>query len=241
MQNNQRHFVIAGVLVVISTFLVYWLLDTVLKMPVQASMQAFAIDRLFDYHIWLIAFLFSLVVVFMLYALVVFRHRAGEDEDKEGEYFHGNVRLEIAWTLLPLIFVVFFAFESTRVLINITREDPDEYVVIVTGQQFAWSFEYPDTGLKTGELVLPVDQPIRLEMTSADVLHNFWVPEFRVKQDLLPGFEPRILRFTPVEEGEYQVRCAELCGLNHSGMRAPVRVVPQDEFAAWINQQVASK
>ncbi|MEZ4633881.1 MAG: hypothetical protein R2856_02690 [Caldilineaceae bacterium] len=78
-------------------------------------------------------------------------------------------------------------------------------------------------------------------MTSADVLHNFWVPEFRVKQDLLPGFEPRILRFTPVEEGEYQVRCAELCGLNHSGMRAPVRVVPQDEFAAWINQQVASK
>ncbi|MEZ4831473.1 MAG: cytochrome c oxidase subunit II transmembrane domain-containing protein [Caldilineaceae bacterium] len=123
MQNNQRHFVIAGVLVVISTFLVYWLLDTVLKMPVQASMQAFAIDRLFDYHIWLIAFLFSLVVVFMLYALVVFRHRAGEDEDKEGEYFHGNVRLEIAWTLLPLIFVVFFAFESTRVLINITRED----------------------------------------------------------------------------------------------------------------------
>lgn len=241
MQNNQRHFVIAGVLVVVSTFLVYWLLDAVLKLPIQGSAQAFEIDRLFDYHIWLIAFLFSLIVVFMLYALIVFRHRADEDEDKEGEYFHGNVRLEIAWTLIPLIFVVFFAFESTRVLINITREDPNEYVVNVEGYQWGWNFTYPETGLVTQELVLPANQMIRLDMTSRDVLHNFWVPEFRVKQDLLPGFEPRVLRFTPVETGEYKVRCAELCGLNHAGMLATVRVVPQDEFAAWMNQQVASR
>lgn len=241
MQNNQRHFVIAGALVVVSTFLVHWLLDTVLRMPIQATAQALDIDRLFGYHIWLIAFLFALVVVFMVYAIVVFRHRAGEDEDKEGEYFHGNVRLEIAWTLIPLIFVVFFAFESTRILINITREQPDEYVVNVEGRQWSWNFTYPDTGLSTQELVLPVDQPIRLEMTSVDVLHNFWVPEFRVKQDMLPGMEPRHLRFTPSEVGEYKVICAELCGLNHTGMVATVRVVPQDEFAAWMNQQVASK
>ena len=241
MQNNQRHFVIAGVLVVVSTFLVYWLLDAVLKLPIQGSGQAFEIDQLFDYHIWLIAFLFSLITVFMLYALVVFRHRADEDEEKEGEYFHGNVRLEIAWTLIPLIFVVFFSFESTRVLINITRADPNEYVINVEGYQWGWNFTYPETGLVTQELVLPANQPIRLDMTSRDVLHNFWVPEFRVKQDLLPGFEPRVLRFTPVETGEYTVVCAELCGLNHTGMHAIVRVVPQDEFAAWMNQQVASR
>ncbi len=241
MQNNQRHFVIAGVLVVVSTFLVHWVLDSVLRLPLQASAQAFSIDRLFSYHIWLIAFLFSLVVVFMVYAIFAFRHRKGEAEDQEGQHFHGNVRLEIAWTLIPLVFVVFFSVEATRILAEITRPAADEYVVNVEGFQWGWNFEYPETGLVTQELVLPVDQPIRLEMTSRDVLHNFWVPEFRVKQDIVPGQQPRMLRFTPVEAGEYTVICSELCGLNHTGMVAPVRVVPQEDFTAWLTQQTASR
>jgi cytochrome c oxidase subunit 2 len=240
MQNNTRHFGIAAGLVVVSTFVVYWLLDSVLKLPTQSSLEALEIDRLFDYHIWLIAFLFSLVVVFMLYALFVFRHRKGEPEEKEGEYFHSNVRLEIAWTIIPLIFVVFFSIEATRILADITRPSPDEYVVNVEGFQWGWNFTYPETGLVTQELVLPVDQPILLEMTSRDVLHNFWVAEFRVKQDLVPGQITR-LRFTPAIEGEYKLICAELCGLNHTGMIAAVRVVPQDEFAAWVNDQVAAR
>lgn len=240
MHNNTRHFGIAAGLVVVSTFLVYWLLDSVLRLPVGSSVQSVEIDRLFDYHIWLIAFLFSLVVVFMLYALFVFRHRKGEPEEKEGEYFHSNVRLEIAWTIIPLIFVVFFSVEATRILTNITRPAPDEYVVNVVGRQFSWAFEYAETGLVTAELVLPVDRPIRLDMTSEDVLHNFWVPEFRVKQDLVPG-QTTHLRFTPNTVGEYEVRCAELCGLNHTGMFSNVRVVPQDEFAAWMSGQVAAR
>jgi cytochrome c oxidase subunit II len=240
MHNNSRHFGIAAGLVVVSTFLVYWLLDAVLRLPAQSSLEALAIDRLFDYHIWLIAFLFSLVVVFMLYALFVFRHRKGEPEDKEGEYFHSNVRLEIAWTVIPLIFVVFFSVEATRILVDITRPMPNEYVIEVEGFQWGWNFRYPETGLVTQELVLPVDQPILLEMTSLDVLHNFFVPEFRVKQDLVPGQTTR-LRFTPTEVDEYRMICAELCGFNHTGMIAPVRVVSQDEFAMWVTGQVAAR
>jgi cytochrome c oxidase subunit II len=240
MQNNTRHFGIAAALVVLGTFLVYWLLDSVLKLPMASSLQAAEIDRLFDYHVWLIAFLFSLVIVFMLYALIVFRHRKDEPEEKEGEYFHSNVRLELAWTLIPLIFVVFFSVEATRILIDITRPAPNEYVVEVEGFQWGWNFRYPETGLVTQELVLPLDQPILLEMTSRDVLHNFWVPEFRVKQDLVPGQTTR-LRFTPSIEGEYTMICAELCGLNHTGMIAPVRVVPEDEFAVWMSGQVATR
>ncbi|MBX2999315.1 MAG: cytochrome c oxidase subunit II [Caldilineaceae bacterium] len=240
MQNNSRHFGIAAGLVVVSTFLVYWLLDSVLRLPAQSSVEAVSIDRLFNYHIWLIAFLFSLVVVFMLYALFVFRHRRGEDEEKEGEYFHSNVRLEIAWTVIPLIFVVFFSVEATRILIDITTPSPDEYVIEVEGFQWGWNFIYPETGLITQELVLPLDQPILLEMRSRDVLHNFYVPEFRVKQDLVPGQTTR-LRFTPIETGDFTMVCAELCGFNHTGMQAAVRVVPEDEFAMWISGQVAAR
>src|SRR5690554_422783 len=147
MQNNRRHFTVAAVLVAISTGLVYWLLDSVLALPIQASAEAVQIDMLFNMHVWLISFLFSLVVVFMVYALFVFRHRKGESEDKEGEYFHGNVRLEVVWTVVPLIFVIFFSYMATVVLTEITRAAEDEYAVNVVGFQWGWRFEYPDTGL----------------------------------------------------------------------------------------------
>jgi cytochrome c oxidase subunit II len=239
MQNNRRHFATVAVLVVISTFLVYWLLDSVLAWPIQASAEALQIDYLFDLHVWLIAFLFSLVVVFMLYALVVFRQRKGEEE-KEGEYFHSNVRLEVAWTVLPLIFVVYYAYLGTTILTDITRPAPDEHVVNVVGFQWGWRFEYPDTGLVTQELVLPVDRRVRLDMTSTDVLHSFWVVEFRVKQDTVPG-QITHLRLTPTEIGDYKLRCAELCGLSHAYMLADVRVVSADDFDAWMAERTAPR
>jgi cytochrome c oxidase subunit 2 len=105
----------------------------------------------------------------------------------------------------------------------------------VTGQQWSWSFSYPDhedVG-NSPELVLPVNQMIRLRMNSTDVLHSFWVPEFRVKQDLVPGMETT-LRITPTEIGEYKLLCAEICGLNHTTMVASVRVVSQADFDAWV-------
>ncbi len=235
MANNRRHFVIASVLIVIFTVLVYWLLDGVLLKPEAAVVQAAPIDNLFDQHIWLIAFLFALVVVFMCYALIVFRARGDEGD---GEHMHGNTTLEIAWTVIPCVFVIYFAVISTTMLFDITRPHPDEYVVNAEGRQWSWLFTYPESGAITQELVLPVDTPIRIDLTSDDVLHNFWVPEFRVKQDSVPG-KTTYVRFTPNKVGEYVLRCAELCGLNHSGMLAAVRVVSRDEFDLWNSEQIA--
>ena len=235
MANNRRHFVIATVWIAICTVLVYWALDSVLLKPVAAVAEAGPIDAMFDQHIWLIAFLFALVVVFMCYALIVFRARGDEGD---GEHIHGNGTLEILWTVIPCFVVIYFAWYATTMLFDITKELPDEYVVNAEGRQWSWLFTYPDTGAVTPELVLQVDKPVRMRLTSDDVLHNFWVPEFRVKQDTVPG-KVTYLRFTPNLIGEYTLRCAELCGANHSGMLATVRVVPADEFKLWQSEQLA--
>lgn len=235
MANNRRHFVIASVLIVISTFVVYWVLDAVLLKPAAAVAEAIPIDQMFDQHIWLIAFLFALVVVFMCYALIVFRARGDEGD---GEYIHGNGLLEILWTVVPCFVVVYFAWYATTMLIDITRPHPDEYVVSAEGRQWSWLFTYPESGAVTPDLVLPVDTLVRMDLTSDDVLHNFWVPEFRVKQDTVPGKITHV-RFTPNLLGEYVLRCAELCGTNHSGMLATVRVVSKEEFQRWQSEQVA--
>ncbi len=235
MASDRRHFIIASVLIVICTLIVYWVLDAVLLKPAAAVVEAGPIDYLFDLHIWLIAFLFALVGVFMCYALIVFRARGDEGD---GEHIHGNGLLEIIWTVVPCFVVVYFAWIGTTMLIDLTEADPDEYVVSAEGRQWSWLFTYPESGAVTPDLVLPVDTPIRMDLTSDDVLHNFWVPEFRVKQDTVPGMVTHV-RFTPNLIGEYVLRCAELCGTNHSGMLATVRIVSQEEFKLWQSEQVA--
>jgi cytochrome c oxidase subunit II len=233
--SDRRHFIVAGVLVVISTFLLNWLLDVALPLPVQASEESLIIDRLIGQHVLVIAFLFSLVVVFMLYALFVFRKRDGDESD--GEHFEGNTTLEIAWTVIPLILVVIFGYIGVVDLREVTKEEPNELIVNVTAFQWDWTFEY-EGGVISQELLLPVDRPARMVMTSNDVNHAFWVPEFRVKQDLVRGRET-VVRFTPVEVGDYRLRCAELCGLSHWNMNRDVKVVPADEFTAWLQVEQA--
>ncbi len=227
-----RHFYIVGVLVVISTVIVDWLLQVGLPLPVQASIESLTIDRLIGWHLTLIAFLFSLIMVFMFYAFVVFRKREGDDTD--GEHFEGNATLEIAWTVIPLILVVIFGYIGVVDLNEVTKKG-EEITVKVNAFQWDWTFEY-DGGVLSQELVLPVDKRARMEMTSNDVLHSFWVPEFRVKQDLVPG-APQNLYFTPTMVGEYDLVCAELCGLSHYSMLRTVRVVEQDEFTAWLQTE----
>ena len=105
------------------------------------------------------------------------------------------------------------------------------------GQQFAWKFKYSDyDDLESGQLVLPVGEEARFTMTAVDVLHSFWVPNFGQKMDAVPGIETTIL-VTPTREGEFQVVCAELCGLGHATMRAKARVVSRAEFDSWIQEQ----
>ncbi len=235
MQNNTRHFAVIGVLVVIFTFVVYWVLDGVLQFPMPASLQAASIDTMIQGHLWLIAFLFSLVIVFMVYALFLFRRRPGDES--EGEYFHGNTTLEILWTVVPMVLIIGFGYWATVDLAALTKRQDNEVIVNAEGFQWGWNFSLPNSDLVTQELVLPVGSAIRMDMTSKDVLHNFWVPEFRVKQDIVPG-RTTYLRFTPTVEGEYTLICSELCGLNHTGMIATVRVVPPEEFAAFWDQDV---
>jgi cytochrome c oxidase subunit II len=244
--NDRRHFIIVGVLVAISTVVLYWLLDTVLPLPVQASIESLTIDQLIGWHLWLIAFLFSLVVVFMLYSIVVFRRRDGDDS--EGEHFEGNTTLEILWTALPLALVVIFAFIGIDTLNAITFTDPNEVTVKAVGFQWGWRFEYPN-GVQSQELTLPVNRRVRMELETQDVNHAFWIPEFRVKQDLLAG-STQELRFTPtMTSAEYeaehgrQIRlvCAELCGRAHWSMYSVVHVVPESEYVAWLDEQLAQQ
>lgn len=232
--SDKRHFIIAGVLIAIGWLAVYLILDSALPMPLQASVESHTIDQLINWHLILIAGLFALVVVFMLYTLFVFRKRDGDDS--EGEHFEGHTGLEIGWTVGPLILVVLFGFFGIDTLATITRAEEDEFVVHVNGRQWTWEFCYDDK--QAQEMVIPVNKRVRLEMTSKDVLHSFWVPQFRVKQDLVPG-QITTLRFTPTIVGNYKVECAELCGLSHYSMVGPVRVVEQAEFDQWHSELMA--
>ncbi len=234
-----KHFVAVTGVVAVLFVIVYILLRAIYQLPISASAEAVSIDALFEAHFFLISFLFALVVGFMLYSLYVFRQRPGE-EDQDGDHFHGHTGLEIAWTIVPLGLVVFFGVWGAQLLGDITGRPDDATVIRVFGQQWSWYFEYPELDdLRTTELVMPVDETIILEMESLDVLHSFWVPEFRVKQDLVPG-QVDTLRVTPTEPGDYVIRCAEMCGTQHAYMLAPVRVLSQNEFAAWAEEQSVS-
>ena len=230
-----RHFIYAGILVAVGTAVMYWVLDVVLSLPEAASSQAYIIDGVVNLHLILIAFLFSLVTVFMLYSLVVFRRRPGDDGD--GAHFEGNSALEIAWTVIPLIIVVVFGYIGIVSLNDVTRAESNEVAVNVTGFQWAWTFEYPE-GFVSPDLVLPVDRQARMVMNAADVIHSFWIPEMRVKQDLVPGKETTLV-FTPTVVGDYMLRCAELCGLSHWSMVGNVRVLEQEEYDRWLADQIA--
>lgn len=232
-----KHLVIAAVLVVVVTALLIAGLENVRLLPVAASAQAEPIDSLFSLEFKVIAFLFSLIVVFMLYSMVVFRRRRGDLTD--AAHIEGDGRLEVMWTLAPLVTVLYFAYLGGQSLAETMRPDPRPLEIRVVGSQWSWRFEYVDTGIVSTDLVMPVNKQALLRLISTDVIHSFWVPEFRVKQDALPGGKEfvRDLRITPTQLGDYKVRCAELCGLQHAYMEAPVQVISEEDFNGWVNEQ----
>lgn len=235
----QRHFVIVGILVIVMAVLIYVGLDSAGLMPVEASAQAADIDWMWNLEVIAMSFLFALIVVPLAYSLIVFRRRKGDTTD--AEHMEGNTKLEITWTIIPLFIVMAYAYLGAINLAETRRVDPDAMVVKVTGLQWDWTFEYPPVNgvsMVSKQLHLPVGKQVLLRMTSNDVIHSFWVPEFRVKQDLVPG---RIteLRITPTLEGNYKVRCAELCGAAHYDMENDVIVSSQEEFDAWMGEQLA--
>ncbi len=232
-----RHYVVIFILVVASTFLVHTGLISAHLLPVQASLQALTVDQVFGVHLWLISFLFSLIMIILIYSLIFFRRRKGETG--EGAYFTGNTALEITWTAIPLVLVIILAVIGAQTLGVIQQIDPSAMVVKVVAGQWFWNFQYPDYGISTNALYLPFGKQVDLQMTSNDVIHSFWVPQFRIKQDIVPG-RTIDLRITPILIGDYTVYCNQLCGLRHAYMQAPVKVVSQADFNKWVSQQQAS-
>lgn len=228
-----KHLIIAFILVVLVTIGLIFGMNFIRLLPEAASAQARPIDSLFRLEFMVIAFLFSLIVVFMVYSIVAFRRKRGDTSD--ARHIEGSTNLEVAWTLAPLATVLVFAYLGGGALAATLEPEAKALRVDVTGRQWTWSFAYPDYGIVSDELYLPVDRQTILRLGSADVIHSFWVPEFRVKQDALPGGRDfiRELRITPTEAGQFKVRCAELCGLQHTYMESPVFIVSNEEFDAW--------
>ena len=229
-----RHFIIVGILVIVAASLTYMGLDALNLMPVAASAQAGPIDWMWNWQVVAMSFLFALIVVPLLYSLVAFRRKKGDTAD--AEHIEGNTKLEIGWTIAPLFIVMVFAYMGAYSLAETRRVDPQAMIVNVNASQWAWSFEYPDYGFVSTELRLPKDKQVLLRMQSKDVIHSFWVPEFRVKQDIVPGRVTE-LRITPTLDGAYKVRCAEICGTSHAYMESPVLVLSQTDFMAWATEQ----
>ena len=237
-----RHYIIVGILVIAAAIGTYVGLDALDLMPVAASAQAVPIDWMWNYQVIAISFLFALIVVPLVYSLIVFRRKKGDTSD--AEHIEGHTNLEIGWTIVPLITVVVFAYMGAYSLREVRRVDPQAMVVKVHARQFSWSFEYPEYGgFISNELHLPVDRQVLLQMDSTDVIHSFWVPEFRLKQDVVPGRVTE-LRITPtlinLPSQPYKVRCAELCGSAHYNMEAKVFVADEATFQQWVAEQQAA-
>jgi cytochrome c oxidase subunit 2 len=198
--------------------------------PVPASSQAGSIDTLWDVLLIASVPIFVLMQTIVLYSAWRFRMRPGE-ELKDGPPIHGHTRLEVIWTAIPAILLVGLCTYAYVVLTDIEKAEANTMEVRVVGEQFTWNFHYRQGGREvvSPQLYLPVNRPVRFTVQSKDVIHDFWVPAFRMKIDAVPGIDTR-LRVTPTRPGEYPVVCAELCGLGHSTMRQSAFVVSQEEF-----------
>jgi cytochrome c oxidase subunit 2 len=218
--------VIAAVIGTVAVLLLDWF-------PTPASTVAGDIDLLYDVLLVASVPIFVLVMAVAIYCVVKFRARPGDLGD--GAPIHGNTRLEVIWVTIPFILVTALAVYGWVVLDDIEAKEPNTLVVDVRGQQFAWRFTYPgENNLKSNQLVLPKDRPVEFRVTTNDVIHSFWVPQFRLKTDTVPGLTTK-LRVTPNKLGRFDVVCAELCGLGHATMRQNVRVVPPGEFTSWAS------
>jgi cytochrome c oxidase subunit 2 len=180
--------------------------------------------------------IFSLVVAVIVEAVWAFRVQPEDDTD--GPPIHGNTKLEVLWTVVPAILVIAIGVVSAVVLSKNADAGNDPLEVKVFAQQFAWKFEYPGN-VKTEELVMPLHRSVQFEMQSADVIHSLWIPQMGQKQDVVPGVTTEIV-ITPTRTGRFTLICTELCGLGHSTMRAPVRVLDQAAFDSWLEKERAA-
>jgi cytochrome c oxidase subunit 2 len=210
--------------------------------PAQASTQASNTDTL--YHVLVIASIpiFVIVVTVVLYSAWQFRMRPGE-ELKDGPPIHGNTRLEVFWTAIPTVLLLGLVGYSFVVLRENEKKPAREIQIGVTAQQFAWSYQYPPsvTGgapISSDQLYVPEGESVQFNLHSKDVIHAFWIPAFRIQEDVVPGITVR-WRATPDRLGNYPVVCNLLCGVGHSLMRSTVHVVSAAQFQSWLHSQLS--
>jgi cytochrome c oxidase subunit II len=209
--------------------------------PSAGADQASNIHTLYDVLLIASVPIFVLVTTMVLYSVWAFRMRPGQ-ENEDGPPIHGNTRLEVVWTAVPAILIVGLCTYAYTVLRSNETHKSNALTVNVTERQFAFEFSYPEAGGKTvvsPELYLPKGRPVVFKLRSVDVIHSFFVPDFSVKLDAVPGITTT-LRVTPTRLGSYPAECTELCGAGHALMRAPVRVVSQQAFQSWLQSQPAN-
>jgi cytochrome c oxidase subunit II len=229
-------------------------------LPDNASKEGARIDFVFWFVTAICIAIFSVVASLSVYSLIKFR--AKPDDDSDGPPVHGHTGIEITWTVIPFILVLAMIIVSSVALAQNDRDPSGSMRVEILGQQFAWIVAYPPEGAaddmdgficfnraeanaiefeerckRSPNLVLPLDRPVRLHLTARDVIHSFWVPEFRQKQDAVPGLKTEIT-VTPTKTGNFPFICTELCGLGHALMRTRAIVMPESEFQAWRRRGV---
>jgi cytochrome c oxidase subunit II len=206
---------------------------TVPWLPEESSTAANPVDTLYEVLAVVSCYVFAFVVSILLVSVIHFRRRHNDLSD--GEPIHGNTTLEAVWTTIPALLMVGTAIYSGLVLADIEQTKANTQEVRITGQQFAWTFDYRAQNFKAGELHLVKGTPYHFELHAKDVIHSFWVPQFRMKKDAVPGLTTDI-RVTPTRIGKYTLSCTELCGLGHATMRAPVVVEDQAAWNKWAVQ-----
>ena len=236
-----------------------WIGQNINLLPIDASANAPIYDELFKVLFTIGSILLVGIVGLLVFSLIRFRRRSGQLGD--GLAIEGNLPLEIFWTAVPAVVVLFVGLYSYDIYDRMGGMVPlahnhmggahEEQIwggissgsiesaaatnvlpVEVTAMQFAFLFHYPEGDITSGELHVPADRPITLRMEAKDVIHAFWVPEFRLKQDIIPG-QPTQLSFTPTRTGRYPIVCAELCGPYHGGMRSTVVVESPEDWDSW--------
>ena len=189
------------------------------------------VDFVMLYIIGISAILLLGITAVMIYFVFKYNRKKGH----EPKDIHGSILLETIWIVIPTILVLsmfYFGYEGFKEM----REIPDNaFTVEVIAKMWEWDFRY-DNGKQTDTLYVPIGQPIKLEMESLDVNHSFYIPSFRIKEDVIAG-RKNWLSFTPQQIGDYDIACAEYCGLKHSMMYSKVVVMPEEKFAAWYDEK----
>jgi cytochrome c oxidase subunit II len=214
--------------------IVFWSifpLETYLPAAIVTARQ---VDHLFRFMAAAGSALWIFIAGYLLYFSIAFRLKPGDPPDAIGVQIHDNHQLEFWWTLIPTIFVVALSIVSVRIWYEVMLRPENGIVVEAIGHQFYFSFRYPDiNGEVTDEMHLPVNVPVTLNLTSADVIHGFWVPAMRLKNDTVPGLVTTI-KFTPRLTGRYPIICTQFCGVLHSEMDKQVLVIePKPAFDKW--------